>query len=114
MIHYGLTKTAQLALSRGLAQVAAGTGVTVNTVMPGPTKSEGVGTFVEQMARDRGITSAQMEDDFFKHARPSSLLRRFETVEEIASVVAFLCSPLASAVTGAAWRADGGVVSSIV
>ncbi len=114
MIHYGVTKTAQLAVSRGLAQTAAGTGVTVNTVMPGPTKSEGVGTFVEQMAKDKGITSAQMEKDFFEHARPSSLLRRFETVEEIANVVAFVCSPLASAVTGAAWRADGGVVSSIV
>ncbi len=114
MIHYGMTKTAQLALSRGLAQTAAGTGVTVNTVMPGPTKSEGVGTFVEQMAKDKGITTEQMEKDFFEHARPSSLLRRFETVEEIASVVAFVCSPLASAVTGAAWRADGGVVSSIV
>ena len=114
MIHYGLTKTAQLALSRGLAQTAAGTGVTVNTVMPGPTKSEGVGTFVEQMAKDKGISTEQMEKDFFEHARPSSLLRRFETVEEIASVVAFVCSPLASAVTGAAWRADGGVVASIV
>ena len=114
MIHYGFTKTAQLALSRGLAQTASGTGVTVNTVMPGPTKSEGVGTFVEQMARDKGISTEQMEKDFFEHARPSSLLKRFETVEEIASVVAFVCSPLASAVTGAAWRADGGVVSSIV
>ncbi len=114
MVHYGLTKTAQLALSRGLAQTAAGTGVTVNTVMPGPTKSEGVGTFVEQMAKDKGISPADMEKDFFAHARPSSLLKRFETVEEIADVVAFVCSPLASAITGAAWRADGGVVSSIV
>ncbi len=114
MVHYGLTKTAQLALSRGLAQTAAGTGVTVNCVLPGPTKSEGVGTFVGQMARDRGITPEQMEKDFFEHARPSSLLKRFETVEEIADVVAFVCSPLASAVTGAAVRADGGVVSSIV
>ena len=114
MVHYGFTKTAQLAISRGLAQTAAGTGVTVNTVMPGPTKSEGVGTFVEQMAKDKGISPEQMEKDFFEHARPSSLLKRFETVEEIADVVAFVCSPLASAVTGAAWRADGGVVSSIV
>ncbi len=114
MVHYGLTKTAQLALSRGLAQTAAGTGVTVNSVLPGPTKSEGVGTFVEQMARDKGITSEQMETEFFKHARPSSLLKRFETVEEIADVVAFVCSPLAAAITGAAVRADGGVVSSIV
>ena len=114
MIHYGLTKTAQLALSRGLAQVAAGTGVTVNTVMPGPTKSEGVGVFVGQMAKEKGISAEQMEKDFFEHARPSSLLKRFETVEEIADVVAFVCSPLAAAVTGAAWRADGGVVASIV
>ena len=114
MIHYGFTKTAQLAISRGLAQVAAGTGVTVNTVMPGPTKSEGVGTFVEQMAREKGVSGDEMEKDFFEHARPSSLIKRFETVEEIADVVAFVCSPLASAVTGAAWRADGGVVASIV
>ena len=114
MIHYGMTKTAQLALSRGLAQTARGTGVTVNSVLPGPTKSEGVGTFVEQMARDKGITPEQMEQDFFEHARPSSLLKRFETVEEIADVVAFVCSPLASAITGAAVRVDGGVVASIV
>ena len=114
MIHYGLTKTAQLALSRGLAQTAKGTGVTVNSVLPGPTASEGVGTFVEQMARDRGITPEQMEKDFFEHARPSSLLKRFETVAEIADAVTFVCSPLASAITGAALRVDGGVVSSIV
>jgi NAD(P)-dependent dehydrogenase (short-subunit alcohol dehydrogenase family) len=90
MIHYGVTKTAQLALSRGLAQNAAGTGVTVNAILPGPTRSEGVGTFVEQMARDRGITPEQMEKDFFAHARPSSLLKRFETTDEIAAVVAFV------------------------
>ncbi len=114
MVHYGWTKTSQLAVSRGLAQTAAGTGVTVNSVLPGPTKSEGVGTFVGQMARDKGISAEQMETEFFQHARPSSLLKRFETVEEIADVVAFVCSPLASAITGAAWRADGGVVSSLV
>ena len=114
MIHYGLTKTAQLALSRGLAQTAKGTGVTVNSVLPGPTDSEGVGTFVGQMARDKGITPEQMEKEFFEHARPSSLLKRFETVAEIADAVAFVCSPLASAITGAALRVDGGVVSSIV
>ena len=114
MIHYGLTKTAQLALSRGLAQTAKGTGVTVNSVLPGPTASEGVGTFVAQMARDRGITPEQMETNFFEHARPSSLLKRFETVAEIADVVTFVCSPLASAITGTALRVDGGVVSSIV
>ncbi len=114
MVHYGWTKTSQLAVSRGLAQTAAGTGVTVNSVLPGPTRSEGVGTFVGQMARDKGISPEQMETEFFEHARPSSLLKRFETVEEIADVVAFVCSPLASAITGAAWRADGGVVSSLV
>ncbi len=114
MVHYGLTKTAQLALSRGLAQTAKGTGVTVNSVLPGPTASEGVGTFVGQMAKDRGITPEQMEKDFFEHARPSSLLKRFETVAEIADAVAFVCSPLASAITGTALRVDGGVVSSIV
>ena len=114
MIHYGLTKTAQLALSRGLAQTAKGTGVTVNSVLPGPTDSEGVGTFVGQMARDKGITPEQMETEFFEHARPSSLLKRFETVAEIADAVAFVCSPLASGITGAALRVDGGVVSSIV
>ena len=114
MVHYGLTKTAQLALSRGLAQTAKGTGVTVNSVLPGPTASEGVGTFVGQMARDKGITPEQMEKEFFEHARPSSLLKRFETVAEIADAVAFVCSPLASAITGAALRVDGGVVSSIV
>ena len=113
MIHYGVTKTAQLALSRGLAQDAAGTGVTVNAILPGPTRSEGVGTFVEQMARDRGISAEQMEKDFFAHARPSSLLKRFETTEEIAAVVTFVCSPLASAITGSALRAEGGVVQSI-
>ena len=114
MIHYGFTKTAQLALSRGLAQTAKGTGVTVNSVLPGPTASEGVGTFVGQMAKERGITPEQMEKDFFEHARPSSLLKRFETVAEIADAVTFVCSPLASAITGAALRVDGGVVSSIV
>ena len=113
MIHYGVTKTAQLALSRGLAQDAAGTGVTVNAVLPGPTRSEGVGTFVGQMARDRGISAEEMEKDFFAHARPSSLLKRFETTDEIAAVVTFVCSPLASAITGSALRAEGGVVQSI-
>ncbi len=114
MVQYGWSKTSQLAISRGLAQTVAGTGVTVNCVLPGPTKSEGVGTFVAQMAKDKGISAAEMEKDFFTHARPSSLLKRFETVEEIANVVAFVCSPLASGVTGAAWRADGGVVSSVI
>ena len=114
MVHYGFTKTAQLSLARGLAQTAAGTGVTVNSVLPGPTKSEGVGTFVGQMAKDKGISMEEMERDFFAHARPSSLIKRFLTVEEIADFVAFVCSPKASGITGAQLRADGGVVSSIL
>ena len=114
MIHYGFTKTAQLSLSRGLAQTAAGTGVTVNSVLPGPTRSEGVGTFVAQMSKDRGITPEEMEKDFFIHGRPSSLIKRFLTTEEIADLVAFVCSPKASGITGAQLRADGGVVSSIL
>jgi NAD(P)-dependent dehydrogenase (short-subunit alcohol dehydrogenase family) len=114
MVHYGLTKTAQLSLARGIAQTAAGTGVTVNSVLPGPTKSEGVGTFVGQMAKDRGISAEEMEKDFFAHARPSSLIKRFLTTEEIADLVAFVCSPKASGITGAQLRADGGLVSSIL
>ncbi len=114
MIHYGVTKTAQIALARGLAEMTAGSGVTVNSVLPGPTRSEGVGTFVEQMARDKGISVEQMEKDFFEHARPSSLLRRFATVEEVAAMVAYVCSGLASATNGAALRAEGGVVRSIL
>ena len=114
MIHYGFTKTAQLSLARGLAQTAAGTGVTVNSVLPGPTRSEGVGTFVAQMSKDRGITPEEMEKEFFVHGRPSSLIKRFLTTEEIADLVAFVCSPRASGITGAQLRADGGVVSSIL
>ena len=113
MIHYGMTKTAQLAISRGLAETTAGTAVTVNAVLPGPTESEGVGQFVNQLAAERGVGRRQFEQEFFRSARPSSLLQRFATTEEVASVVAFVCSPLASAINGAAVRADGGVVRSI-
>ncbi len=113
MIHYGMTKTAQLAISRGLAETTAGTGVTVNTVMPGPTRSEGVEQFVEQMAAARKASAAEVEEEFFKSVRPSSLLKRFATPEEVAALVAFVCSPLSSATNGAALRADGGVVRSI-
>ena len=113
MIHYGMTKTAQLAIARGLAETTAGTGVTVNSVLPGPTASEGVGQFVEDLAASKKSTRADIERDFFEHVRPSSLLKRFETPEEIAAVVAFLVSPLSSAINGAAIRADGGVVRAI-
>jgi NAD(P)-dependent dehydrogenase (short-subunit alcohol dehydrogenase family) len=114
MIHYGLTKTAQLALARGLAETTAGTNVTVNSVLAGPTRSEGVAQFLTDLAASRHTDAAAVEADFFRSARPSSLLRRFETPEEVASMVVFVCSPRASATNGAALRADGGVVRSIV
>jgi NAD(P)-dependent dehydrogenase (short-subunit alcohol dehydrogenase family) len=112
MIHYGMTKTAQLAVSRGLAEVVAGTGITVNSVLPGPTSSRGVGDFVEALGKSGGKTYEQVEAEFFRDMRPSSLLRRFAAPREIASLVAYLASPLASATTGAAMRADGGVIRS--
>jgi NAD(P)-dependent dehydrogenase (short-subunit alcohol dehydrogenase family) len=110
MIHYGMTKTAQLAVSRGLAEVCAGTGVTVNAVLPGPTHSAGVDEFVAQLSG--GKPFAEFEKEFFTTVRPTSLLKRFATTEEVASLVAYICSPLASATTGAALRVDGGVVRS--
>ena len=114
MIHYGMTKTAQLAIARGLAETTTGSGITVNSVLPGPTASEGVGTFVRQMAQQRGVEFAEMEREFFASARPSSLLKRFTTPEEIASMITYVCSARASATNGAAIRADGGVVRSIL
>jgi len=113
MIHYGMTKTAQLAIARGLAETTAGTNVTVNSVLPGPTDSEGVEQFVEQMAASRNITRAEVEKEFFRSVRPSSLLQRFARTEEVAAMVAFICSPRSSATNGAAIRVDGGVVQSI-
>jgi NAD(P)-dependent dehydrogenase (short-subunit alcohol dehydrogenase family) len=113
MIHYGMTKTAQLAVARGLAETLAGTGVTVNSVLPGPTASEGVGTFVGQMAKDRGVDAATVEREFFATARPSSVLKRFATSEEVAAMITYVCSVPASATTGSALRVDGGVVRSI-
>lgn len=114
MIHYGMTKTAQLAVARGIAETTAGTGVTVNSVLPGPTASEGVETFVKQMAASRGVDFQTMEREFFETARPSSLLRRFATPEEVAAMIVYLCSVPASATNGAALRVDGGVVRSII
>jgi hypothetical protein len=113
MIHYGMTRTAQLAISRGLAETTAGTAVTVNAVLPGPTESQGVIEFVKSLATEKGVGRDEVEKESFENARPSSILRRFATPEEIASVVAFVASPLASAINGAAVRADGGVVRSI-
>jgi NAD(P)-dependent dehydrogenase (short-subunit alcohol dehydrogenase family) len=113
MIHYGMTKTAQLAIARGMAETTAGTNVTVNAVLPGPTESEGVGQFLDGLAADNKTSREAVEKDFFQRMRPTSILQRFERPEEIAAVVAFVASPLASAVNGAALRADGGVVRSI-
>jgi len=113
MIHYGMTKTAQLAVARGLAETLAGTGVTVNSVLPGPTASEGVAGFVAQLAQSRGVDAATVEKEFFATARPSSLIRRFATPEEVAAMIVYACSRQASATTGAALRVDGGVVRSI-
>lgn len=114
MIHYGMTKTAQLAIARGLAEMTVGTGVTVNSVLPGPTRSEGVEGFLEKMAAEKGVDTAQVEKEFFQTTRPSSLLQRFATPEEVAAMVVYLSSPLASATNGAAVRVDGGVVRSIL
>lgn len=108
MIHYGMTKTAQLAVSRGIAETCAGSGVTCNAVLPGPTHSDGVEAFVAKLSG--GAPFAEFEREFFRSARPSSLIKRFATTEEVANLVAFVCSPLSSATNGAALRVDGGVV----
>jgi len=114
MIHYGVTKTMQVALARGLAETTAGTGVTVNSILPGPTRSEGVEKFLVALARSRGVSLAVIEKEFFQSVRPSSLLQRFATVDEVAAMVAFVASPLSSATNGAALRVDGGVIRSIL
>lgn len=114
MIHYGMTKTALLAIARGLAETTAGTGVTVNSVLPGPTDSEGVETFVERLAKEQGIGREAVEKEFFQTTRPTSLLRRFATPAEVAAMLTYVASPLSAATNGAALRVDGGVVRSII
>lgn len=114
MIHYGMTKSAQISIARGLAETMVGTNVTVNTILPGPTASEGVSTFVAQMADEQKISTDEMEKKFFETARPSSLLKRFIEPSEIAEFVAFISSPLSAATNGAALRAEGGVLRSMI
>jgi len=110
MIDYGMTKTAQLAISRGLAESVAGSGVTVNAVLPGPTRSEGLGRYTEAAAEAQGVTQEVIEQQFLTHMRPTSLIKRFATTQEVANMVVYVCSEQASATTGAALRVDGGVV----
>jgi NAD(P)-dependent dehydrogenase (short-subunit alcohol dehydrogenase family) len=112
MVHYGMTKAAQISIARGIAESCAGTGITVNSVLPGPTKSRGVGDFVEQLAREQGKSGAEFEKEFFASVRPTSLIKRFASTQEVASLVAYLSSPLSSATTGAAVRVDGGAIKS--
>lgn len=113
MIHYGMSKTAQLAIARGLAETTVGTQVTVNSVLPGPTSSEGVTQFVKDVGKEQNKSAEQVEKEFFTSIRPSSLIKRFTTPEEVANMVVFLCSPLSSATNGAAIRAEGGIVRAI-
>lgn len=114
MVHYGMTKTAQIAVARGIAESCAGTGVTVNSILAGPTASEGVEGFVEAMAVQQNKSKEQVEQEFFEKARPSSLLKRFATVEEVAAMATYVASELSSATNGAALRVDGGVVRAIL
>jgi NAD(P)-dependent dehydrogenase (short-subunit alcohol dehydrogenase family) len=112
MVHYGMTKSAQIAIARGIAESVAGSGITVNSVLPGPTRSRGVEDFVQALAGDSGQSFEAFEKEFFEKVRPTSLIKRFATTEEVAAMVTYLCSPLASATTGAALRVDGGTVKS--
>jgi NAD(P)-dependent dehydrogenase (short-subunit alcohol dehydrogenase family) len=114
MIHYGMTKTAQVAIARGIAESAAGTGVTVNSILAGPTESEGVGDFVESLAKHQKKSKEQVAKEFFENARPTSLIKRFATADEVAALVTYVASELSSATTGAALRVDGGVVRAIL
>lgn len=112
MIHYGMTKTAQISVARGLAELTTSTGVTVNTILPGPTASEGVSEFMKAVAKEQGFTDAEMEKEFFTNMRGSSLLKRFIEPGEIANMVAYIASPLSSATNGATLRVDGGVIKT--
>ena len=114
MVHYGVTKTAQIAVARGIAESVAGTGVTANSIVAGPTESEGVGSFVEAIAKQKNKSKGQIEKEFFEHVRPSSLLKRFATVDEVAVLATYVVSELSSATNGAALRVDGGVVRAIL
>jgi NAD(P)-dependent dehydrogenase (short-subunit alcohol dehydrogenase family) len=112
MIHYGMTKSAQISVARGLAESLAGTQITVNSILPGPTRSRGVGDFVEALAKSENKSQAAFEQEFFESVRPTSLIKRFATTEEVANLVTYVASPLSSATTGAALRVDGGVIKS--
>lgn len=114
MLHYGMTKTAQVAVARGIAETVAGTNITVNSVLAGPTRSEGAEKFIAQMREQAGVDSATFERQFFESVRPTSLLKRFETTEEVANMIAYLSSPRASGTNGAAVRVEGGVVKAIL
>ncbi|MCM2297636.1 SDR family oxidoreductase [Rhodoferax sp.] len=114
MVHYGMSKSAQLSVSRGLAETCRGTGVTVNSVLPGPTKTEGVGEFLATLAHDAGQSLQEAEHDFFKFARPTSLLQRFIAPAEVAAMVAYVCSPRSAATNGAALHVEGGVIRSLI
>jgi NAD(P)-dependent dehydrogenase (short-subunit alcohol dehydrogenase family) len=114
MIHYGVSKTAQLALARGLAKRVAGSGVTVNSVLPGPTLSDGVAQMMQEEVARTGKALESVVKDFVMEHRPSSIIQRAATVDEVANMIVYVCSPQASATTGAALRVDGGVVDDIV
>ncbi|HSY61729.1 MAG TPA: SDR family oxidoreductase [Cytophaga sp.] len=114
MIHYGMTKTAQIAVSRGLAELTKGTNVTVNAILPGPTKSKGVGKFIEDLSKANNTSIEEVEKDFFKNMRPTSLIQRFASVEEVADTAVYYVSPLASATNGATIRVEGGLIRSII
>ena len=114
MIHYGMTKSAQLAIARGLAELTQGSNVTVNSVLPGPTRTKGVEDFVEDVARSKNISKEKVEEEFFKNVRPTSLIKRFSEADEVGALVAFVSSPKAASINGASLRVEGGIIKSIV